>query len=100
MRPRSRAARSVSSTRYAMVGTDFAEHHPSRGGAAVLQIIQPLPDAFGGTGLRREVEKVLVSLRVLHDRRRAAVDRQNDRAFGILQMPHDFRRVVAERGHW
>src|SRR5271166_5382944 len=100
MRLRFRAARSVRSTRYAMLGTDFVEHHAGEAGATSPQIFQPLPDAFGGTGLRREVEKVLVSFRVLHDRRRLAVDRQNYRALGILQVPHDFRRVIAEGGHW
>src|SRR5579862_8098457 len=100
MRMRFRAARSVRLTRYAMLGTDFVEHHAGGAGATSPQIFQPLPDAFGGTGLRREVEKVLVSFRVLHDRRRLAVDRQNDRAPGILQVLHDFRRMIAEGGHW
>jgi hypothetical protein len=53
-------------------GTDFIEHQARRVSAAVPQIFQPLPDAFGSTGLRREVKQLLVSFRVLHHRRRAA----------------------------
>lgn len=48
-----------------MPASDFVKHRTGWTGAPVLQILQPLPDAIRGTGLRREVEEMLVGLGIL-----------------------------------
>src|ERR1700733_46631 len=93
MRLRFRAARSVRSTRYAILGADFVKHCGRGAGATVPQILKPLSDALGSDRLRRKVKKVLVGFGVLHHCRRLAVHRQYHRALGVFEVPHDFRRV-------
>jgi hypothetical protein len=99
MRRRLRLARAVSSTWYAILYADLVEDLPRGAGAAVRQILQALADAFGGTGLGRQVEQVLVRFSVLHHGGGPAVHRQDDGTFGLPEMAHELRRVIAEGGH-
>jgi hypothetical protein len=95
MRLRSPAVRSVRSTRYAMIGADFVEQRASRPHPAEPAVLKPLPDTFGSACLRCQVEQMLIGFRILDDRSRLAVHGQDHRAPGVLEVPHDFRRVVA-----
>src|SRR5260370_22760321 len=99
MRLRFRPARAVSSTRYAILCAYFVEHFTCRTGATVRYVFQTLPDAFGGTGVCRQVEQVLVGFGVLYDRGSLPVHRQDNGTLGLPEVLHYFRRMVAERGH-
>jgi hypothetical protein len=99
MRLRFQAARSVRSTRYAIIGADLVEYVRRPAPATVPQILKALPDPVGGIGFRCEVKQVLVGFGILHDRCRLAVHRQDNRALGVPQVPHDLRPVIVEGGH-
>jgi hypothetical protein len=61
-----RVARTVSSTRYIIFGTDFVENLTCRASPAAGDILKSLPDALGRAGLGREIEKLLIGFGVLH----------------------------------
>ncbi len=49
--------------------------------------------------LQLQVKEVLVGFRILHDRCSLTIHRQNHRSLGVLEVLHDFRRMVAKRRH-
>jgi hypothetical protein len=69
MRLEFRAARSVRSTRYAVICADLIANVRCPARATVPEILETLPDALGGIRFRREVKQALVGFGILHDRR-------------------------------
>jgi len=57
---KSRTARFVNSTRYAVLTAHLLEDLAGRPGPARPCIFQPLPDAFAGVGLRGNIQQALV----------------------------------------
>src|SRR3984957_12552294 len=98
MRARSRNARSVISTRYAMLTAERFQRFPRRPDAAFSHILAALPDAFLGVCLGCDIEQTLIGCGVLHHRRGLAVDRQHHWAFGFLEVPEHLRGMVPKRG--
>jgi hypothetical protein len=63
---------------------------------ACPDILFPLPDALRLVRESGQVEQPLISLYVLDDGLRLAVDGKHDRALGFSQLPHHLDRVIAE----
>src|SRR5579864_1214988 len=81
---RSRSAREVMLTTYAMCGFELAEKvscwtHPS-----LLRILKALSDAFLGIGARGNVEQTLIGFGVLHNSRRFALHGEHHWALAFL----------------
>src|SRR5216683_6615481 len=64
---RSRSARGVMLTRYAMPGFELFEKLPCRPDLSFPRVLQPLTDAFFCVGAGGNVEQALISSGVLHD---------------------------------
>src|SRR5271167_2375300 len=96
---RSRLARAASSTRYVMLRADLVEHRLGRPDSAVTEIVKSLANALTSAVLGCEIEQTLIGFGILHDRRRLAVHRQDDRTFGLLEMAQNIGRTIAESGH-
>src|SRR5208283_2251406 len=73
---RSRSARAVRLTAYAMRGFEVREKLPRRPELALLGVLQALTDSLLGIGTRCDVEQLLVGCGVLHDGRRPALHGQ------------------------
>src|ERR1700722_195097 len=97
MRARSRNARSVISTRYAMLTAERFQRFPRRPDAAFSHILAALPDAFLGVCLGCDIEQTLIGCGVLHHRRGLAVDRQHHWPFGFLELLKHRRGMVPKR---
>src|ERR1700682_2317750 len=98
MLARSSSARSVISTRYAMLAPERSQRFPRGRHAAFGHIFATLPDALFGVCLGCKVEQALVGRGVLHHRGCLAVDRQNQRAFGFLELLKNRRGMVSKSG--
>src|SRR5262245_2987568 len=97
MMERSRKARSVSSTRKAMVSPEGFERFPCGIGAAFGHVFTTLADTFDDVRLRRNVQQTLIRRRILHDGGGLAIDRENYRALGFFQPPKKRGRIVPKR---
>src|ERR1700757_2623436 len=74
---RSRSARVVTSTRYAMPVAHFFKHFAGGPRPSMRDIVQALSNCFEDVSARGYVEKPLVSFRVLNYGLGLSVDRQN-----------------------
>src|SRR5579863_2122458 len=95
---RSRRARSISLTRYAMLGAEFFEGLSRGFVSAALQVLHALANAFAGIGAGSDVEEPLVGVGILHDRLGLAVHSYDHRAFALLELLHELAGPPAEGG--
>jgi hypothetical protein len=95
---KSRSAREVMLTRYAMRGFEFAEELLRRPGSSLAGVFQSLTDAFSRVSLRGDIKQALVSLRILNDSRSFAVNGQHNRTFALFDLLEEFARSAAEGG--
>src|SRR5579863_6426113 len=93
---RSRTARSISLTKYAMLGAEFFQG-PSRGFvSAALQVLHALANALAGIGAGGDVEEPLIGPGILHHRLGFTVHGNDHRAFALLELLHEFAGPPAE----
>src|SRR5450755_2903245 len=94
---RSRSARAVRLTRYAMPDVEALEKLPRRADLALFCVLQPLTDALVGVGLGSNVEQALIGFGVLHDGRSLSLYGQHHGALGFLELFHEITRPATER---
>src|SRR5580698_8959909 len=99
MRLRSRPARVVSSTRYAIFGAYFVKYFAGRPRPAFPGVFKALPDAFFGAGFRQQIQELLVSSGVLDDRFGFPVDSEDYRPPGFFKALHELSRITPESRH-
>src|SRR6266567_4399605 len=95
----SRKARLVSLTRYFMDAAEDFQSFPRRTDAALFYVLKPLADSLSGIGLRCDVEQALIGFGILDDRFRFAVNGENQRLLGFLEVLHELSRIAPECGH-
>jgi len=95
---RSRSARGVILTTYAMFGFELVEELPRRPCPSFFHILQTLTDTPLRVGTGRNVEQALISFRVLHNNRSLPLHRQHHRAFALLELFHEIAGTSAEGG--
>src|SRR5215469_7685345 len=93
---RSRSAREVILTRYAMRGFELGEKLPRGPGLSFFRILQALPDTFLGVGTGGDIEKVLVSFSILHDGSCFPLNSENHRALAFLKLLHEVAGTTPE----
>src|SRR5271170_5932225 len=76
---RSRAARAVRLTRYAMPGFKVLEKLPCRPDLPLFCVLQALSDALLRVGAGGNIKQALIGFGVLHDSRGFPLHRQHDR---------------------
>jgi hypothetical protein len=91
---RSRAARFVSSTWYAVLTADFVEDLAGWSGPASGNIFETLADTLGRIRLGSDVEQTLVGNSVLDNQFRLAVNGEEHRSTRGLEALHRFGRLT------
>jgi len=86
---KSRCARAVMLTRYAILGFKLVEKLSDWSCTAMCYVVEPLANTFLSIGARGNVEQTLIGFGVLHDRCSFAVNREHYRAFGLLELFHE-----------
>src|ERR1700722_12112179 len=94
---RSRSARAVRLTRYAMRGFEILEKLPRRPDFPLFCILQPLPDALLGIGIGGNIEQPLVRLGILHDGGGLTFHRKHHRSLILLELFHEVAGPATER---
>src|SRR5579872_2377961 len=97
MLAKSRSARRVRLTRYAMESFEFVEELVGVAESSLTVVLKTLPDAFSCIGLCGDIEQSLIGLGVLHYGSRLAFDRQHHRALALPQLLHEVTGTAAER---
>src|SRR5580698_7222238 len=98
MLARSRRARGMILTRYAMRGFEFGEEFLDVAALAPLCLAEALADARGGVGAGGDVEESLIRLGVLNHGGRLAFHREHNGAFALLELLHKVAGPAAESG--
>src|SRR5580658_3912763 len=93
---RSRCARGVILTRYAMRGFEFGEEFLDVAAFATLCLDQALADALAGIGAGGEVEEALIGLGIHDDSGSLAFHREYNGAFALLELLHKVAGPAAE----
>src|SRR6266849_3391492 len=83
---RSRFARVVILTRYAMRGFEFRKEFLHVLILSSLSLFQALANAFASVGEGGDVEESMIRLGVLHNSGGLAFDREHDRPFALLKL--------------
>src|SRR6478609_9642327 len=83
---RSRSAREVMLTRYAMGRVELVEKLPCRLEFSFFRVFKALTNSFLGIGLGGKVEQMLIGFSVLNDRRGLAIHRKHHGAFAFFQL--------------
>lgn len=91
MPDRSRSARGMSLTRYAMFRFEFGEERLRVAALARPGLLKPLADTFAGIGTGSHIQKPLIRRRILDHRFRFALHRQDHRSFVLLELLHEER---------
>jgi hypothetical protein len=81
---RSRSAREVMLTRYAMYRVELVEKLPCRPEFSFFRVFKALTDSFLGIGLGGNVEQMLIGFSVVNDGRGLAIHRKHHRALSFF----------------
>src|SRR5689334_6326696 len=98
MSARSRSARGMILTRYAMRGFELGEEFLRVPSLPCFRLLQPLPDAFAGISARRNVKQALIGFGILHDGGSLALDGEHDGAFAFLELFYEIARPAPKGG--
>ena len=93
---RSRWARAVRLTRYAMLGFEAVEKLPRWPDLPLFRVLQPLPDALLLIRAGGNVEQALIGFGVLHDGRDLPFHREHRRALAFFQSLHKVARTARQ----
>src|ERR1700680_5302094 len=69
-----------------MFAANLVKYLFGRAGASVDYVSNPLANAFYCIGTRSNIEQALISLGILHNRRRFPLYREHHRAFTLLEL--------------
>src|ERR1035437_3677021 len=95
---RSRSAREVMLTRYAMLGLELVEKLPRRADLSFFRVLQSLADTFLCVGTGGNVEQSLIGVGVLHDGCGLPLHRKHHGTLASFQLFHEVAGPAAERG--
>jgi hypothetical protein len=79
-----------------MSPADFVKDLPCRGGTSVGYVVQSLTDTLFRIGARGNIQKTLISLRVLHNGRSLSFDPKHHGALALLELLHEIAGPPAE----
>src|SRR5215469_1518751 len=93
---RSRSAREVMLTRYAMRGFELGEKLPCGPSLSFFHVLQALPNTFLGVRQSGNIETVLIGFGVLYDGGCFPFDRDNHRTLAFLRLLHEIAGPTPE----
>src|ERR1700733_11837207 len=93
---RSRSAREVTLTRYAMLGFKFVKELPRGPCSSFFYVLQTLSDALLCVGTGGNVEQALIGLGILHDGCCLPLHRKHHWALALLELFHKVAGTSAE----
>src|ERR1035437_8701583 len=93
---RSRSAREVMLTRYAMLNLELVEKLPCRADLSFFCVLQALTDTFLCVGACGNVEQSLIGMGVLHNSRCLPLHRKHHRTLAFFQLFHEVAGPAAE----
>src|ERR1017187_435717 len=95
---RSRSARGMNLSLYAMSSFEFGKKILGVAPFPLPCLLQALADAFAGIGASRDIEQSLIGFCVLYDCRGSAFHGEDYRAFALSELFHKIAGAATERG--